>query len=189
MAAPIATREPTEIQAGNTLQFTKSLGDYPATTWTLSYSLRKRDGQAGIDFTATADGSDFAVTVTAATTAAWASGDYILVGYVTSGTDRYEVYRGRLNVTQDIAEASAFDPRGFFERTRDKLRTMIEGSDAEGIGGIVRDILRYGYNGTNTEVVSMKDAFDALAWLDNRVRQEQNKGRQQRVLTRFRCPT
>lgn len=191
MAATVPTKEPTVFQAGDTLEFDKSLGDYPATLWTLTYALRKRDGQTAIDLTAAADGSDYTVTATAAVTALWKPGEYLIVGYVTeiaSPNARYQVYSGRITITENIAASTAYDARGFYERARDKLKLMIEGSDLEGVGGIIRDIFRYGYNGTNTEVVSMKDAFDALAWLENKVRIEQNKGKQQRVLTRFRAP-
>src|SRR3990170_3975155 len=53
--ADIPTIEPSEIVAGDTLKFKKSLSDYPATTWTLTYYLLKSGTQ--ITFSGTAEGT------------------------------------------------------------------------------------------------------------------------------------
>ena len=62
MAAEIPTTEPTSIIAGDTLAWTKSLADYEASLWTLTYYLR---GPSAQTITATTSGGDFAGTKTA----------------------------------------------------------------------------------------------------------------------------
>ena len=51
-------------------------------------------------------------------------------------------------------------------------------------------IVRYSHNGQSTDVLTMKDAFTALAYAEDRVAQEDaiNSGQNQKVLTRFRKP-
>ena len=72
MTAPIPTTEPTELRAGDTWKWTRSLSDYPASIWTLTYVLVQAAVQKSI--TASASGDDFSVSVAKATTAAYAEG-------------------------------------------------------------------------------------------------------------------
>ena len=85
MAADIPTKEPTEFTSGDSVKWTRTLGDYPATTYTLKYSFR---GTAGtFDVTATADGTDYAVSIPAPTTSDYGAGYYDGHGYaVIDGT-------------------------------------------------------------------------------------------------------
>jgi hypothetical protein len=101
MSASIADIEPVEIQAGDTLKFNKSLSDYSAADgWTLTYYLV---GAAQQSFVATASGSNFAVSVSAATTAGWAAGIYKLSGFVSKAGERFEVYSGSVEVLANAA--------------------------------------------------------------------------------------
>jgi hypothetical protein len=64
------TTEPSRVTAGDTIAWTKSLPDSPASSgWILKYRLINAAGK--IDITATAAGNDHAVSVPAATSAAW----------------------------------------------------------------------------------------------------------------------
>jgi|TARA_Y100000310_G_scaffold16994_1_gene16881 hypothetical protein len=85
MAADIPTKEPTEFTAGDSVKWTRTLGDYPASTYTLLYSLR---GTAGtFDITATADGDDYSISIPAPTTSGYGAGYYDGHGYaVIDGT-------------------------------------------------------------------------------------------------------
>ena len=65
MAEPKAY-EPEKLTSGVTWKWKKTLSDYPASEWTLTYYLRK-DG-------ATADGNTHLVTVAASTTSGYAAG-------------------------------------------------------------------------------------------------------------------
>lgn len=100
--AAVPTAVPTEITAGDTLSWKITLGDYPASAgWVLTYALVNAAGQLTI--TAAASGDDHLVTVTAATSAAYAPGTYSWQAYVTKTTERYRVGNGMLVVLANLA--------------------------------------------------------------------------------------
>lgn len=182
MAAAVPTMEPVEVYAGDSIHFTKSLADYPSSEWDLAYRILKQSGDA-IDITAAADGSDFEIHVTAAATAAWTAGDYWLIGFVTDGTDRVQIYRGQLKVLPDPAVSANFDGRSYLQRVLEKLEAVIE-------EGVIREVIRYSYGGVTTEVQSLKDALDARDRIKAAIGQEVSQvgGKQRKILTRFTKP-
>lgn len=124
MAQSIPSVEPAYIRAGDTIKWTRSLADYPASTWTLSYRLINAAGN--IDITATADGDDHAVTVPAATSAAYTPGQYEWVASVTDGSDRYTVGSGRLTIQPDLAaEAAGYEARSTARQALADLRSAL----------------------------------------------------------------
>lgn len=125
MTAAIQTREPIELVAGDTWSWTKSLGDYPAPTWTLTYYLRSREGETS--FAAAASGADHLVTVTAATTAAYKAGRYGWTAVATSGSERHTVETGELVVLPDPAATGAGqDPRTHARKVLEAIEAVIE---------------------------------------------------------------
>jgi hypothetical protein len=126
MAATVATVEPREIRAGSTGRWDRTLGDYPASAWTLTYRLLSSAGTHTFD--ATADGDVFAVTVAAATTAAWPPADYEWVATVTDGTTVATVGTGVLTVLYNPGTATAaVDVRSQAQRNLDALDAVMEG--------------------------------------------------------------
>lgn len=122
----IATREPDALIAGDTWQWRRSLADYPAPTWTLTYYLRGRTHETS--FAAAADGSDHLVNVAKATTAAIQPGDYELTGLVGDGSARHTVYRQRFVVRPDPAQLGAgYDPRSHARKVLEAIQAVIEG--------------------------------------------------------------
>ena len=118
------TVEPLTFQAGDTFTFTKSLPDYPATDWTLTYNLR---GQQSIDITATQSGTsnDFLISVASSTTAAWATGLYSIAGYVSALSSRFQIYGGALTITANLATAAGnFDNRTNAEKIVSALESV-----------------------------------------------------------------
>ena len=99
----IPTNEPRIILRGDTIKWSKSFADYPATTWSLKYALR---GAGSIDITAAASGSDFLVTLTAAITAAYVIGGYSWSSYVEQGAERYTVASDSLAVKENPTAAA-----------------------------------------------------------------------------------
>lgn len=96
---------PSELQVGDTWQWTESVPDYPASAgWALSFSLY-RYGQPIIQINATASGDDFSVSVPAATTAGKAAGEWQWTAYVTKGADRFTVGTGTVTLKPDLAAA------------------------------------------------------------------------------------
>lgn len=126
MTAAIPTREPAELVAGDTWSWTRSLSDYPAGTWTLTYYLR---GQAGeISFSASASGTDHLVSVAKATTAGYKAGFYQWEAAVTDGTTRTTVARGTLTVKPDPANTGAgLDARSHARKVLEAIEAVIEG--------------------------------------------------------------
>lgn len=111
-----ATTEPTRITAGDTVAWTKTISDYPASAgWVLKYRLINPSGH--YDITASASGSDHAVSIDAASSAGWAAGDYALQGVVEKAGQRFTVFTERIAVAPNLmAEAGAFDSRSAAEK-------------------------------------------------------------------------
>jgi hypothetical protein len=122
MTVEIPTLEPTRFRAGDTISWSKSLSDYPASdSWVLHYRLWNQANKYDID--ATADGSDHLVSVSAATSAAYKAGDYQWTSWVTLGSERYTVSAGRVTVLPDIAAITSpgYDSRTNAQKVLDLL--------------------------------------------------------------------
>ena len=127
MAATVPTREPTQITAGDTVQWTRTdlSGDYSAADgWALTYYIV---GAVNLSVTATADGTGFDVTISATSSATLTTGDYALTGRVSKDGEVFTVYSGRLNVLPNLATAEAgSETRSYWRRVRDALRALLE---------------------------------------------------------------
>lgn len=111
MAADIPTIEPASLRAGDTWQWTKSLGDYPASTpWTLKYRFKNASG--GFAITATADGDDYAVEVTATASKAYRAGVYSWFSWVENAdaSEKHTVASGSFTVLPDFRVSEADQP-------------------------------------------------------------------------------
>lgn len=124
MTAAIATTEPAKITAGDRIEWQKTLADYPAGTWTLKYYFRNADGK--IDITAGASGTDHLVDVAAATSKGWEAGKYDGQGIVSSGTDRFTVWTGRIEVLPNFELAGSYDGRSHARKTLEAIEAVIE---------------------------------------------------------------
>lgn len=181
------TSEPTSIVAGDTVAWNKSFTDYPAGTWTLKYRLVK----SGVShtFTAGASGTDHAVAVTAATTAAWTAGTYDLTGWVESGSSRYTVYRGRLVVQPDLAAAtSGYDARSTARQIYDSL---VSGYQTRVTGG-QGFVAEYSIAGRSMKFQSAADWIKSIGYWKTQVAAEEAAARlaagenpHNRLLVRF----
>ena len=122
--ADIPDKEPTEITAGDTVKWTKSLTDYKASaSWVLAYVLVGQKGRYAI--TATASGDNHSVTIAAATTAIWTAGDYTVRGYVTKSGEQYTVYAGKLTIKPNLVAATGlFDDRSDVQIAYDNAMTI-----------------------------------------------------------------
>lgn len=120
-------REPIEFAAGDTLTFTRSISDYLASAgWALTYELR--GGSQPIEFASIADGDSHKVTVTAAVTATWLPGDYVLAGYAIKGAERHQIYVGDFPVSADFQSSPGDEPvTTFAQRMVEKLELVMEG--------------------------------------------------------------
>lgn len=119
--AAIPTSEPTTVNAGDTIRWTKTLADYPASSgWVLTYTLLNASSK--ITITATASGNDHAVNVAAATSAAWTAGDYAWRAQVALAGDVFTVGEGRMTVAPSFGAATL--------DTRSSARKALEAVEA-----------------------------------------------------------
>lgn len=128
----IPANEPTQLRAGDTWEWTRSLGDYPATSWTLKYRF-KHVSLTGFEITATASGTDHAVSVAASTTTGYAAGTYDWIAWVESGAVKKTVDQGRILVLADFRSgtaASALDGRSQARKTLEDLKTALAAMSA-----------------------------------------------------------
>ena len=114
MAEP-KSYEPEKLTAGVTWKWKKTISDYPASEWTLTYYLRK-SGVTATSFSAAADGDSYLVTVAAATTAAYASGIYDFIGWVIKGTEKFDGFLLTISSCLEQWNVATFVP--IFGRTK-----------------------------------------------------------------------
>jgi hypothetical protein len=128
MSAAIPSSEPTSIMAGDTIPWTKSLSDYPASAgWALSYAFRLQQGAGVLNVTASASGDNFAATITAAQSALMTAGIWIWSSYVTKTTERYHISSGTLTVSPNLAAIDyAIDLRSSAKKALDNALAMWE---------------------------------------------------------------
>jgi len=119
-----ATTEPNEFNAGENLVWNKTLADYPAGTWTLTYTLFNESNAYA--FAATADGTTHAVDVPSATTATWAAGKYNWTAYATNGTEQHSVGDGTWKVRPNPATLTARDGRSHAQKMVDAIEAHLE---------------------------------------------------------------
>lgn len=126
----IPTTEPAALRAGDTWKWTRSLADYPASSWTLKYRFKSAAG--GFEVTAAADGADHAVTVAAATTAAYTAGRYTWIAWVESGAEKYTIGTGAVDVEPDYRSglaSAALDDRTHARKMLDAIEAWLEARD------------------------------------------------------------
>lgn len=126
MTAAIPTTEPTELRAGDTWKWTRTIADYPASSWTLSYVLV----QAGVQktITASSSGDNYSVTVAKATTANYAEGLWTWSAAVDNGTERYTIDSGTLQVLPNlVAQSTGYDGRSHARIVLEAIEAVIEG--------------------------------------------------------------
>lgn len=132
MTTPL-DREPTSFTAGDTLSWTRTLADYPASAgWVLAY--RFINATSKFDITSTASGANHLVSVPAATSAAYAAGTYSWQAFVTKAAERYTVGSGVCVVDPNLAAVSAagYDDRSAARKALDALNAGLQqfGSNA-----------------------------------------------------------
>lgn len=123
--ADIPTIEPAVLNAGDTLRWTRSLADYPASAgWVLSYTLI--NAAAKITITGSASGDEHSILVPAATSAGYTPGSYDWRARVTKAGEVYTVGEGRLTVNASFS-AATYDARSQARKTLEAIEATLEG--------------------------------------------------------------
>lgn len=156
MAAPSLTEMPAEIPAGTTVEYTRTLPDYPADDgWTLEVALR---GASVIDATTAQSGKAFVVTLTAAQTATLTAGTYQWQERVTKAGKKYLAACGTAVVLLDLVTAGPGAAQSFEEKKLAALEAALLTSSS--------DIVEYEIDGVHVKR-SRQDAMkerNQLAW-------------------------
>lgn len=185
MAAAIPTKEPTEFRAGDTVQWTKSLADYSADEWGLTYYLVGPGPKLTI--AATADGSDFSISISAAQTATLQAGEYYLEGKVSNGTQVLTVFpMAAVTVLPNLASdaTQGFDGRTHWRKCLDTLKDMYSGA-------VAFPEQSYAFpNGRSVQLKTFADVQDAIQFCESKIREEEIAANPsaKNVYIRFRCP-
>jgi len=133
MGYTIPTQEPVLVRCGDSWQWTRALSDYPASTWTLTYTLY--NASDAITIVASADGDTHSVDVAPATTTAYTSGRYEWLAKVSDGTDTHTIAAGVLIVAPEITAAT--DTRSHARKMLDALNALLEGRASDGDVAVV----------------------------------------------------
>jgi len=183
---PIPTLEPTAMFIGDSLAWDKSLADFPATLWTLSYRVLPQTTGTAITLIASASDATHQIRLASGATSAFVAAEYWMLGSVrsNSGDDRFQVYAGPFTIKANPITAITFDGRSYLQRVLDLIEASIESNEAP------RNVIRYSYGGVTSEVRTLEEALKARAMLISAIAAETARitGKQQRVLTRFRRP-
>ena len=156
------TKEPTEIQAGDSIAWTRYLSGFPASAgWLLKYAFR---GPESADFESTADGDDHLVDLDSTDTAI-APGEYIVQGFVVKGADRKTVFSGRVQVLPDLASAADFDPRSFAVKTLAAIEAVLAGT-------ATRSQKKQKFDDTELEYSTLRELMEARTKLKREVKRE-----------------
>ncbi len=118
------TTEPSSFYKGDNVSWTKTLADYPASIWTLTYYLR---GASSLDINCTDDGDDHIATISDSQSAGLEVGDHWWQLIATKTGERKTIANGQLSVLQSLSDVSgAHDGRSHVKITLDNLNAMIE---------------------------------------------------------------
>lgn len=106
MTLAIPTFEPLIFRAGDTVNWTKSLADFPTSEgWALSYRLINSTDK--IDINAVISGDLYSISVLATTTAAYKPGIYTWSSAVTLAAVRHSIASGKVTIAPDLASVTA----------------------------------------------------------------------------------
>lgn len=135
---------PATLRAGDTIAWTESLADYPASEgWILAIALRAKD-KAPINISTTASGNDFAVSILIAASEKYAPGVYFYQAFIVkpvSPTEKYTVETGQIEILPNIsAGTSQSDFRSIAKKNLDMLDARLSGDTSP-------DVMSYSIGG------------------------------------------
>jgi len=179
----IAIQEPSEFIAGDTVKWKRCLQDYKASdAWVLKYAAR---GDAAFAITATADGDDHLVTISATTSAGYTAGKYKWVAYVEKSGERYTVDEGYFTVKPNLATGNG-------TITDERLQLEKDIAAIKAYLGKNYTYANYAINGRSLTRYSITELFtlkDRLQRELNRLRDAEKiargEGTGKRILVRF----
>lgn len=159
--------EPTTIQAGDSISWSRSLPDYPPSAgWALHYRFLAAVPPAQpFDATPSADGTEHQVTLAASATAAFPPGLGTLISWVQKGTERITVGQQPLTVLADLTAATSLDTRTANQKALADAKAALSAYLAGGNGHVEE----YEIAGRRMRYRSAKDLQDLVAFYERLV--------------------
>ena len=155
--------EPTQFPVGDSLTWTTSVPDYPASDgWALSYFMALPSGPV-IQFGSTGNGDDYTVSILAATTQAWAPGTYQWTSRVSKSGEVHTVGRGLFVILPDPTASN--DPRSHVRKCLDAITVVIEGRMND-------PLAEYKIDGVEAKRIPIEQLLKLQAYYTARVRLE-----------------
>lgn len=123
---------PDKLIAGDTWRWTRTLSNYPAGTWVVTYYFENQIKQ--FSAAASASGTDHAVSIDAATTDDFPPGRYRWWARAVSGAivETIDSEQGWVDVEPDPGASGTRDHRSFARRALDAIEATIEGRATAG---------------------------------------------------------
>lgn len=120
------TSLPSELRAGTTLEYTRTLPDFPASLWTMELVLR---GVSMLSKIATEIGDSFVIEITPEESRDLLPGNYQAMELVTEKATqkRYEASIGWVNVLRDLHAAGAGEAQTWEEKTLVIIEAVLQG--------------------------------------------------------------
>lgn len=160
-----------QLTAGDTLDFTTTAEDYPASDgWVLTYKLIPRASGTVYTLTSTASGDDHRIQATAATTAAWTAGTYSWAAYATLGTESYTLASGVTQVLPNPRTATTLDTRSAAAVALDNVVATLQGRATSAV-------LEYEIAGRRLKYMSPAELIKLKSHLEREVAGEQAAAR------------
>ena len=151
--------------AGDSYEFRVKLADYlPGDGWSLSYVIVNKDSDETIS--SAADGDEHVCSVTAAETATWSAGDYVMFGIVTDGTQRRTISKRNVCVQPDPT-TGAIETRTHYEIVLDAIKALLENKADADQKAVTVDgelLTRYGWD----ELEKMREKYTGLVAKERR---------------------
>lgn len=172
----ILSSEPIVITQNTTVSWTKYLSDFSPSEYTLTYSFRAVNFK--LDVTATADGANFAVTLTPTTTTTFPLGALWWLSKASKGTDLYSAEDGIIEVKPDLAALASYDGRTFAEQMLDAIEAVLTNRASAGTIDLV---------GKTIGVDNIQKRPDLLMqWRDKfKTEAAKDRGTMQNILVKF----
>lgn len=164
--ADTLTAVPSSFVVGETVEWTRSLTDYPATTWSLATAFINRTNKFSVN--GVASGSDFTHTIAANTSAALTAGTYAWQTKATRTADGVVklVETGVIEVLPSFAAATTLDTRSHAKAVLDAIKAVIAGRAEE-------DHLAMSIAGRSISKMSLAELISARSVYQSEYRREQ----------------
>lgn len=186
MADTTLTSVPASLYAGDSLAWLLTEENYPASDgWVMAFGFRSPAGTP-INIVGTASGANHLITASATDSATWLPDSYKGVGVVTKGAEQHSIWKGAIQVLQNILTApDNYDGRSHAAKCLAAINAVLEGK-------ATRDVLNTTIAGQTIQRMTWGELTNAKAYYQSLVdgetaaeNAENGLGNGRNVLIRF----